>query len=240
MDAKMGEAVKSDIRTFDFVEALSEKFETSRPRRKGEVTRTRIDIACARTLNKIGFNRVTVKDIATDAQISSAAFYQYYDNKTEAAAKILGQFIFWATALITDTARAARGDLSAELTAGNLAWLRSARANAGLIHCLLQVSDSDNGFASLYRKSNESFIARSADALLRQAGNTSSQADAPAVFRFKVYALSAMMDEVTRSLFVRESPLLKDILRDTGYDDQALAEALAVIWHRTLFGCDPS
>jgi len=203
--------------------------------RRGERTKNALKLSAITVLDDVGYHRMRVSDICAGAKVSTAAFYQYYTNKHEITLEVLKEF---ALNLIENLANAPppeRKSAFESMKAANLTWLRAVRANAGLMRCLLQLSDETPEFAAHYRTISHTYNAKLAAAIVRRL--EADQEFAP-VALLLAYALGSMMDELTRRLLVEQNHHLIAVATELNVTDEDLAAFIAVIWHRAVFARD--
>lgn len=221
-----------------YPESLREALEQDTTRRKGARTRDRLRVAAAEALEAHGYTRLRVSDICERAGVSPAAFYQYFPNREAITVEVLSDFMQTAVRLAQPVAPAATRFEA--LYAANLAWIASARVNAGLVRCLLQVGDEVPSFRRRAERLNVEWYQHVADTIVGSTpGMPRGNARHHAV-RLAVHALGGMMDEVARTMLLAPASPVRRLLRDTTPTDEALAEFLSVLWYRALFGCDPA
>lgn len=202
-------------------------------RRKGERTRDRIRLAAVQLLDEVGYHALTVGDICARAEVTPPVMYLYFANKQALMTDVLREFL---------DAFLARGDNAAGSTAfesihmANVTWITLARENAGLMRCLLQLSDDVPEFAAMYASASDAWYRRIARSVIRRFPSSASD---EATIHFIAHAMGAMMDEVTRKLFSGNDPHLHALTQHIAASDEALARLLSVIWYRSLYAADP-
>lgn len=217
-----------------YPESLRAALEQDTTRRKGARTRDRLRVAAAEALEARGYTRLRVSDICERAGVSSAAFYQYFPNREAITVDVLSDFMQTAVRLAQPVAPAATRFEA--LYAANLAWVASARVNAGLVRCVLQVGDQVPSFRRRAERLNVEWYEHVANTIARSARRGDARHNA---VRLAVHALGGMMDEVARTMLLAPASQVRRLLRDTTPTDEALAEFLSVLWYRALFGHDP-
>lgn len=204
-------------------------------KRKGERTRDRLKLAAVEVLGEVGYRRLRVSDICERAEISPAAFYLYFKNKKEITVEVLTEFLD----ALSKSARTPEGQTLSIYEAiyhTNMSWITAVRANAGLMRCLLQLSDETPEFKRLNERSGHEWFAHVTRGLLRRLPE--AQIDENAVL-LAVYALGGMMDEISRRLLVARDPQLKTLVSEAAPTDAAFAEFLSILWYRALFCAEP-
>lgn len=196
--------------------------------KKGERTRQSLIWACAHLLNQIGYQELRVSDICEVAEVSNAAFYIYFKNKvdiTKVTLEDLSIQIF--DALLSSTPQG--NDNKTALYNSNLAWLKIARLNAGLMRCILQVSFVIPEFAKFYDDLNSNYIKKVAKNIAKRASISEGQA------QMLVFALSSMTDEFTRRLLSEVDSPLDEIAKDQFSSEPELAEFLSQLWYKAIY-----
>lgn len=216
-----------------FRDWVSERQKRDASRRKGEMTRDRIRLATIELLNSVGYVDLKVSDICRKAKVTAPVLYLYFAGKEplvhDILVEFLGDFISRSTSTTARTAYQAIYD-------ANLQWLRAARANAGLMKCLLQFSDQTPEFARLFSEQSNRWYLRIAQSIVRR--HPSRAAELPAL-HLQIHALGAMMDELTRKIFTSNDEELERLIGQVAPGDEALAGFLSCIWYRTLYAEDP-
>jgi len=217
--------------TVKYSEILEQRQQRATTRRKGERTRDRLKLAAVRLLDDNGYRDMRVSDICDHAGVSVATFYIYYTNKTDITTEVLTEFL----RTIFDIAEEDgpyRSSFEAIYKA-NLGWLATVRANAGLLRCLLQLSDETPEFAELSQEANHQWYQRVAARIGRLTDGYEP------ISLLAAYSLGSMIDELCRRLFVAADPHLVELVKRVAPTDEALAEFMAVIWYRAVYATNP-
>lgn len=203
------------------------------PRRKGERTRDRIRLAAVQLLNEVGYRAMKVADVCDRAGVTAPVLYLYFDSKVALTTDVLREFLDQFIAASSDGA-----GLSAysSIHQANLQWVNRARANAGLMQCLLEFSDDEPEFAKLFARASHDWYRRIATATIRRFPSAATER---ATIELVVYAVGGMVDELTRKLFTARMPEVTRLVGTVAPTDEALAEFLSVLWYRALYGADP-
>lgn len=212
----------------DYPQVVLNENTESPARRKGERTKQSLIWACAKLLNQIGYQELRVSDICEVARVSNAAFYIYFKNKVDITQLTLEGFstaIFEAMLLGTPYEE----NNKKALYNSNLAWLKIARSNAGLMRCILQVSFVIPEFAKYYDDLNSNYIMKVARNIAKRANQPE-----PAAL-MQVFALSSMTDEFTRRLLSEVDSPLDSIVKQSHSSDTELAEFLSDLWFKAIY-----
>jgi AcrR family transcriptional regulator len=220
--------IENDIESF--TTQLANRLENDPPRRKGERSRDRIKLATAQVLERSGFHAMRVVDITQAAGSSDGAFYIYFKDKKDVALKVLEDFLL--SMKLAGEPPPGEHDPFEMIRRANLNWIRTVRANAGLMRSVFQLSDEDPEFGQLVHSSNRAWYERVAKSVVRHHDRGSVDSSAAL---FAASALGSMMDELVRRLVVYPDEQLVDFLRKLAPTDDALAAALSVLWFRVLY-----
>jgi len=226
---------KSTARVLPFAEILRRRQRESGPRRKGERTRDRVKLATVQALEERGYLRLRVTDICKRAKSSPAAFYLYFKNKEEVTVEVLTEFLHETFKLSSSTGTPR--SLFEAIYESNLFWASTVRANAALMHCLLQLGDQVPKFKELNEKLNHEWFVHVTGRILKRYPQARVNQDA---MLLAIYALGSMMDELTRKILVTREVHLLSVVEAIAPSDEALAEFLSVLWYRALFGAEPA
>ena len=219
----------------NFHDAVASRAARERPKTKGERTRVRIRLAAIEVLNSIGYRDMKVSDVCERAGISPPVLYLYFEGKLALAQEVLREFL--EDFMGAPAAPAPTGQGPFELIyVANLRWIAMARENAGLIRCLLQLSDDVPEFGALFADANRRWYGRVARAATARFPGASVD---EAAVRLAAYALGSMMDELTRRLFAARDPHLAEAVEAAAPGDDDLARMLSIIWYRSFYGSDP-
>jgi TetR/AcrR family transcriptional regulator, transcriptional repressor for nem operon len=215
-------------RTLSFIQHMKTGLRTQPPAQKGLRTRERLKIATAEVLERKGYLAMRAADIAKRAGLAEGSFYIYFKDKTAATLTVL-------TSLLEDFMLL--GNQVAEATSpfeairqANQEWIATARANSGLMRCVLQLGDENPDFAELIQRSNRRWYSRVAKSVARRRGLPDER---PMVL--VVYLLGGMMDELLRKLVIYPDREMLGLLRELDADDAVIADAASIMWLRLLY-----
>lgn len=208
---------------------------THAPKRtKGERTKEALKLGAIRVLDDVGYHAMRVFDLCEVAEVGSATFYLYFENKADITLQVLSDYLAHGVDLLPE--REAGTTIFETICASNLRWLEIGRANAGLLRCVLQLGDEEPGFRELIHRSNRAWYERIALSISRRTPDGTISEDAALL---AAYCLGAMMDEMARKLIVYPDPHLLELISRTTPTDAQIAEFFAVLWHRSLYGGIP-
>lgn len=214
--------------TLSYIAYLEARLRDAPPKQKGQRTRERLKIATAKVLEQCGYHAMRVIDITQSAELAEGSFYVYFKDKTEATLEVLTALLeeFFDQHLRTPDRRS---PLEAVIHA-NRQWIAICRANAGLMRCILQVSDEEPEFARLGQRTNRKWHERVGQSLARH--RVEDNVDCAIL---TAYMLGSMMDEIVRKLVVYPDPEFEALLTGHGADDNAIADCASLMWLRVLY-----
>jgi AcrR family transcriptional regulator len=181
--------------TRPFVDVLGQRQRSEGAKRKGERTRDRLKIGAIQALEQRGYLRMRVSDICKRAKVSPAVFYLYFKNKREITVEVLTEFLesLFAPSRASESPRS----LFDAIYQTNLTWVYSVRTNAGLMRCLLQLSDNEDEFKELNERQNYEWFVRVTHSLMRRFPQ--AKLDERSLL-LAVYALGGMTSTLLRSV----------------------------------------
>lgn len=218
-----------------FRQWVEDRQKSAGPRRKGERTRDRIRLAAVELLNEVGYRDMKVSDVCERAGVTTPALYMYFQNKLALTEDVLNEFVRDFMARSVGGGGGSRSAYEAMYDA-NLRWIASARANAGLMRCMLQLSDEIPEFAEVFGQANHDWYERISQSIFNR--YPAAMADEAAV-RLATYAFGGMIDEFTRKLFTAHDPRMTALVGAVAPDNEALAGFLTGLWYRGLYGASP-
>jgi TetR/AcrR family transcriptional repressor of nem operon len=222
-----------DTHARPYADVLRERQREGVEKRKGERTRDSLKLAAVEALDRAGYHKLTVAAICKRAGASHAAFYLYFKDKNDITHQVLTEFMDEVIAQARFGDRGATAYDSIYHT--NLLWLRTTKANAGLVRCVLQLSDDTQQFKEFREMTDSRWFAHVARGIARRwLGDRMDER----TLLLRVYALGSMMDEFIRRMLVSRDPYLQTLVDDAAPTEEALAEFLTTLWYRSLFGVD--
>ena len=218
-----------------FTVTLGKRLQTDPPKRKGERTRDRLKLATAQVLQEVGFHAMRVSDITDAAEASEGTFYIYFRDKRDATRTVLQEFLGGMQEKV-DAEPPGPGSAFETIRQTNLQWIQLVRANAGLMRCAFQLGDEDAEFGRLVHSYNRLWYERVAKSVVRHRTKGAISMNAAL---FSAYSLGAMMDDLMRRMVVYPDLRFVSFLRQAAPTDEAVADALSIIWLRILYPSEP-
>ena len=215
---------------FCYPEELLHRLALNAEAPKTQRTRLRLMAATAALLARRGFHDVRVADVAEQAGVAHGTFYRYWPDRAAATQDVLADFM--ATISARRPPRAGDKPLYERIVAANRYYVGVYRRNAGLMRCLMQLGNSDPGFARIGQQANLALARRVLRAWERE---EPAVRDLPEQERMaRALACIAMVEGVLRDLYVRPAIEPLDAMRE-----EEVADLLSACWFRTLFGREP-
>lgn len=212
-----------------FIAFLKERLAQHPPPQKGARTRERLKIAAAEVLEEKGYLATKAGDVAARAGVAEGSFYIYFKDKTDATITVLTTLLDEFVLLPSDSDESSDHPFEG-IRRANRRWIAVARANPGLMRCVLQLGDENADFAAVVQRSNRTWFGHVARRVARRRGAIDQ---APTLFA--VYLLGAMMDELLRKLIVYPDRDFLALLQTLHGDDDMIADATSVMWLRILY-----
>jgi AcrR family transcriptional regulator len=217
-----------------FIERLDWRLANDPPRQKGQRTRERLKLACARLLDRGGFHNLRAGDVSAEANLAEGSFYLYFSDKRDITRTVLSAFQDMFFGLQLGPGDRGNGSAFDSVRVANRAWFAYARANAGLLRCLYQFADEDTAFGAEVQKQNMRWhlkVMRSSQRRGAPGGGTGLTDQESLLL---VYLLGGMMDDLARRLIVYPDPELIGLIAKMGVTDETLADVATLIWVRIL------
>jgi TetR/AcrR family transcriptional repressor of nem operon len=214
---------------------LERRLTESRDLKRSAKTRLTLLIGAARALNAQGMRLATVESIVQAAGLSHSTFYLHFPSKNAIAAQVLVSFMD-DMAINARVGPPPRDDYE-RASRATLNYVRSFRANPGMARSVLQLNDEEDPVLDEARsKFGEAWYSHSAHSMLKHFPNT--RISEPQL-NFAISAMGGMIDDFLRRWVVHRQPDVIESVNAVAPTDEALAEALTVLWWRALVGEPP-
>lgn len=211
-----------------FITFLKERLAQNPPPQKGARTRERLKIAAAEVLEEKGYLATKAGDIAARAGVAEGSFYIYFKDKTDSTINVLTTLLDEFVLLPSQSPDTAEHPFKA-IRRANRRWISVARANPGLMRCVLQLGDENPDFAAVVQRANRTWFGHVARSVAQRRGIIDQ-----APMLFAVYLLGAMMDELLRKLIIYPDRDFIALLQTLHGDDEMVADATSIVWLRVL------
>lgn len=210
----------------DYLESQAQR----EPLRSAARTNKQVRAAAARVLERLGFHRMRVSDICKEAKIAQGTFYLHFTDLEHVAQAVLNEFVD----MMLQTQPKERAEDPYDYVKSMVEWFFQAfQANVGLYKSLIQLSGEHAAFSQIWDRWNKSMVLSSAEELKRRGAAAGVKDD---VLHLTLYLVGGLLDQTLYAIYAfHRSP---DLERVAG-EPQHLIEIIAVLWHRSLFGCDP-
>ncbi|MBL4837474.1 MAG: TetR/AcrR family transcriptional regulator [Kordiimonadaceae bacterium] len=223
------------MNNFSYPIWLQEKNDARSANKKSDRTRALLKVAVAELLNDTPYQDLHITSICEQANVGAGTFYRYFPSKRELTEEVLEDVIAKFSSLMSNAGRLKRGQSMFELlTEANVTFIKFADANHGLFRCLLNADDQEYRLGSIVERSTASWALRVTKSILR-----SNESLHEACTLISAHCLASMTDDIVARLTFRQDDTLRNLISDSGLDEENLAKFLAVLWHRVIFGCDP-
>lgn len=224
----VGSDLPAHLHPMSFIARLEWRLANDPPKQKGQRTRERLKLACARLLERNGFHNLRAGDVSAEADLAEGSFYLYFSDKRDITRTVLSEFqdMFFGMHL----GPSGRASPFESIRLANRVWIAYARTNAGLMRCLYQFADEDKAFATEVQKINMRWHVRVMRAAQRQADQGLTDQE----MLLLVYCMGGMMDDLARRLIVYPDPELIGLITEMGVTDETLADIASLIWLRIL------
>ncbi len=216
-----------------FIDFLKDRLERNPPQQKGARTRERLKIAAAEVLEEKGYLAIKAGDVAARAGVAEGSFYIYFKDKTDSTITVLTTLLDEFVLLPSESPETSEHPFTA-IRRANRRWISVARANPGLMRCVVQLGDENADFAAVVQRTNRAWFGHVTRSVARRRGAIDQ-----APILFAVYLLGAMMDELLRKLIVYPDRDFLALLQQLHGDDDMIADATSVMWLRVLYPLEP-
>lgn len=224
------ERSRGDMRDLRYSTFLAERLAAAADARKVERTRIKLEIAAAELLNEGTYRDLTVTAITKRAGSAYGTFYRYYPSKREVALAVLQGFMGAIRLMRPPGPRPT--EPFGRIFRATLNYVHVYRHNVGLLHCLLVVKHEDEAFATIGRQSDEGLARRVLDSADRH-GLVLPFPDRERAL-LAVYGMMSLIDELLRKIYGASEPVVASFAADP----VAVAETIATLWYRGLYGRD--
>lgn len=216
-----------------FVTSYSDSLETQaqrEPLRSAARTNKQIRAAAARVLERLGFHRMRVSDICKEAKIAQGTFYLHFSDLENVVQSVLNEFVD----MMLQTQPTEQVDDPYDYVKGQVEWFFDTfQANVGLYKALIQLSGEHASFCQIWDRWNQSMVLAAAQELRRRGAATGVKED---VLHLTLYLVGNLLDQTLYAIYAfHRNPSLERVAGQP----KRLMEIIAVLWHRSLFGCDP-
>jgi AcrR family transcriptional regulator len=204
-------------------------------KKKGDRTRDRLKVATIRILEEEGSGIPRISDICEKAGVSVGTFYLYFESNDEIVHDVLSGWVD----TIRGHAPPSEGyeDAYEAMYVGSKRLIELYAVNSGLMQCLWRLRDRNTEFAKIWERNSLAWYQGVRSAVLDHSDVTELRESS---YTLSFYVISSMMDEFLRTLFVSRDPDLHKTIQDTSITTDEMAEYLAVVWYRILYGQDPA
>jgi len=195
---------------------------------KGEKARAKLKAAALQVMEEVGYHRMRISDVTRQAGVAQGLFYHYYSDLKSLTVEVLEDFVSHSLRVEDIEKGVPKGDWYERILAHNLLVVQAYAQRPGIMRCLLQLADSDEGFSQMLRSN-----------FIRQLGWLTGQM--PKLFpaaalsehqaMMVAYTLAGTGETILRDYYInRESVLVGEKL-----SVEEMAELITVMFYRGLF-----
>ena len=199
---------------------------------RGQAARDKLKRAALKVMEKVGYHRMRIHDVTAQAGVAAGLFYHYFPDLKSLTLEVLDDFIAESRNVEVIERDVARGDWYARMYAHFELVVSSYAARPGLMRCLLQMADEDEGFAARLRKHYIEQLNWLVD--LMPGLFPDARFDRQRALLF-VYALASSGEMLLRDLYINRDAQLGE----QALSKEELTELLTVIFYRGLFLKNP-
>ncbi|WP_162844167.1 TetR/AcrR family transcriptional regulator [Sinobacterium caligoides] len=195
---------------------------------KGAKAREKLKLAAMVVLEREGFHKMRISDVTKQAGVAAGLFYHYFSDLKSLTLEVLDDFLARFEDVATIEREVPKGDWYARMYAHHLLSVRSYAEHPGIMRCMQQMADEDEGFAGRWRASKREqlkWLAALMPKLFPEAGFSEHQA------LMVVYTLGGSGETILRDYYINED----DELVQQPLSVEEMAELLTVTFYRGLF-----
>ncbi|MBE9540281.1 MAG: TetR/AcrR family transcriptional regulator [Proteobacteria bacterium] len=195
---------------------------------KGEKARAKLKAAALLVMEDVGYHRMRISDVTRQAGVAQGLFYHYYSDLKSLTVEVLEDFVSHSLRVEDIEKDVPKGDWYERILAHNLLVVQAYEQRPGIMRCLLQLADSDEGFSQMLRSN---FI-RQLGWLTRQMPKLFPAADLSEHQAMMVaYTLAGTGETILRDYYINCEAVL--ISKKLTVDE--MAELITVMFYRGLF-----
>lgn len=220
------------MKPFHLASELSNRVELARKLPKRTRTRYSLIAATAWELERSGYEGLTIEKIVQEARLARGTFYLYFPHRSDAAAAVMSTY----RALIRK--RRPRGGRRLEgyeaILHMNRFYVSTYALNANLLTAVEPLVRDRPEQARKRDFWNDRWARAVLEDVMQRTGWSPDGDGIRAMLAIR--AVLAMADDLLREAFVHRSPKLAEL----ALDEETVAEVLSILWHRAVYGRDPS
>lgn len=199
---------------------------------RGEAARAKLKVAASAVLERVSYHNMRITDVTREAGVATGLFYHYFPDLQTLVQEVLVDFVGRFEEVEDIERGIPRGDWFGRIFAHHRLVVASYAEHPGLMRCLTQISDANNEFRQLWRRMQYRQLHLLVDLIPRIFPNSELGA---AQAEMVVYALGSIGDGMLREYYIDRS----ESLRQLNLSEEEMAEWLAAIFYRGLFGANP-
>lgn len=212
------------LRFSTYVHALSIEIRTAR---SGERTKLKLMAHGAELLERLSFRDLNIDDVARAAGLAKGTFYVHFSSKEEFLLEVARRFLAFET---TMALWLPSRTVFSRIRAMTEWYERGFALNAGVLRCIVQMSESNVAMRALWHARNQRMVDRQMEALAPDLPRVD-----PVLLRLALRTAGGLIDQ---SLFERHG-IQVGPGRHEPDDPQLIYELHALLMYRATFACDP-
>jgi len=193
-------------------------------------TRAKILLGVGRILSTKGYQRAMIREVCEGMDISRAAFYQYFNNKTEAIAEILDGFCDFIYRHSVGVGRG-RSDFERIYEVTRF-YIEIYSENKGLFAAQYKLAEEDSAYSNGWTALQEKWRDRLARYILRATRAKPESYDHALPLS---YMLTSMANDFLYRLIFENDAKIRWLRKHPSN----VAAMISVVWYRAIFGRDP-
>lgn len=209
-----------------YLEALASEIRKSR---SGEKTRLRLLAAGARLLERSGYRDLNVEEVSAETEMAKGTFYIYFKSKDAYLIELASGYVDFELATFPAIGAA---DPFRYMLDQSRWYLGVWNANAGMLRCLVQMSELQVEARALWHRRNAAIVDRIMAELFPASPGDGADAG---LGRLALRSLGAMID---RWMFDRHRLAVGPGI-EAEPDDEFMLELLALLSFRALYAANP-
>ena len=201
-------------------------------RAKGEATRARLKEAAAAELERVGYHQLRITEVTKRAGVATGLFYHYFVDLKTLVHELLHEFIAQFDALEVIEEGVEKGDWFGRILAHNRVIVTGYAEHAGFMRCIFQAAAEDPELREKWKGMQQRQFKVLVD-LMPSIFPDSELSEAE--HELVVMSLGSIGENLLRDYYINRS----SVMRKLELSQDELAEWLAVIFYRGLFGSNP-
>lgn len=194
-------------------------------------TRARILLGVAQLLDSDGYQDAIVRHVCERLGISRGAFYQYFENRTDAVAEVLNGFCRFVFEMSVGVGRG-KSDFE-RINEVTYFYLQIYQRNKGLFAVQYKLAREKSVYSEGWRELQDKWRGRLARYIVRVTGADEGALQSALALS---YMLTSLADDFLYRLIFEDEEQLRWLRRHP----RRVAALISVVWYRAIFGKNPA